>query len=289
MAGEQPKNHVRVPWALVRLPPFPLVATRVLQLVSKDDSSLRQVSALISTDQVFSSEILTIANSPLYPNRRPVTSIVQGIATLGLERIKGLAVTVGVRVYLGGALENSSLRAIWRHSLACGLLAEECVDQSLMDKGTAYTAGIIHDIGRVALAVIRPEPYASFLQSVQGEPLEAIQRERELFEIDHCEVGRQLAANWKLPNQFLNVIASHHSAYEDGGGFDLLAVVRLSCRLADTIGFSAAHSVECCSYEEITNALSERVRRLLPTEPEELALRIATKINSIESVAAIRK
>jgi putative nucleotidyltransferase with HDIG domain len=283
MADEQPNNHARVPWALVRLPPFPLVATRLLQLVSKDDSSLRQVSALISTDQAFSSEILTITNSPLYPNRRPVTSIVQGIATLGLERIKGLAVTVGVRVYLGGALENPSLRAIWRHSLACALLAEECADQSLMDKGTAYTAGIMHDIGRVALALIQPERYASFLQDVQGVPLEALQRERGLFEIDHCEAGRHLAADWKLPNQFLNVISSHHGARETGGVFDLLAVIRLSCRMADTIGFSASPSIQCSGYKELTNSLSERVRSLLPAEPEELALRIATKINSIES------
>jgi putative nucleotidyltransferase with HDIG domain len=251
--------------------------------VSKDDSSLRQVSALISTDQAFSSEILTIANSPLYPNRRPVTSIVQGIATLGLERIKGLAVTVGVRVYLGGALKNPSLRAIWRHSLACALLAEECADQSLMDKGTAYTAGIMHDIGRVALAVIQPKQYASFLQSVQGSHLEAIQRERELFEVDHCEAGGYLAADWKLPSLFLDVISSHHGANAAAGAFDLLTVIRLSCRMADTIGFSAAPSAKCCSYKEITNALSERVRSRLPAEPEELTLRIATKINSIES------
>jgi putative nucleotidyltransferase with HDIG domain len=284
VSATQQKDIVRVPWALVRLPPFPLVATKVLQLVSKDDSSLRQFSALMSTDQAFSSEILTIANSPLYPIRTPVTSILQGIAALGLERVKALAVTVGVRVYLGDALRNPSLQAIWRHSLACALLAEEYSGQSPMDKGIAYTAGIMHDIGRAALVVLHPGRYESFLQSVQEEPLESLQQERELFEIDHCEAGRHLAVDWKLPNQFPNIISEHHSAPEAGGRCALLAAIRFSCRMADTVGFAAAPSLKCRSYKEITSTLPGRVRDLLPHEPEELAFRIAAKINSIESV-----
>ena len=283
MAARQQENFVRVPWALMRLPPFPQVATRVLQLVSKNDSSLHQLSALISTDQAFSSEILTIVNSPIYPVHTPVTSILQGIASLGLERVKGLAVTVGVRAYLRGAQGCPSSQAIWRHSLACALLAEEYAGSSLMDKGTAYTAGIMHDIGRAALAVIQPGRYASFLQGFQEEPCEVLRRERELFELDHCEAGRRLAVDWKLPSQFLNIISRHHAGQEGGGAFELLAVIRLSCKMADTIGFAAAPSLKCCSYQELTSTLPERVRDLLPREPEDLAFRIANKINSIES------
>ena len=67
MTARLQENLVKVPWALVQLPPFPLVATRVLQLAAKSDSSLHQLSALISTDQAFSSEILTIVNSPIFP------------------------------------------------------------------------------------------------------------------------------------------------------------------------------------------------------------------------------
>lgn len=284
MTASLQENLVRVSWALVRLPPFPLVATRVLQLVAKNDSSLHQLSALISTDQAFSSEILTIVNSPIFPIHTSVTSILQGIAALGLERIKGLAVTVGVRAYLRGAPGCPSLPAIWRHSLACALLAEEYAGVNLMDKGTAYTSGIMHDIGRAALAAIQPKRYASFLESVQAEPLEVLARERELFELDHCQAGRHLADVWKLPNQFLDIISRHHSAPEAGDGFDLLAVTGLACRMADTLGFAAAPSLQCCSYQKLTSQFPARVRELLPLEPEELAFRIATKINSIESV-----
>ena len=285
MAAGQQENVARTVWASVRLPPFPQVATRVLQLASKNDSSLHQLSALILTDQAFSSEVLTIVNSPLYPVHTPVTSILQGIAALGLERVKGLAVTVGVRAYLRGALGNPSLRAIWRHSLACALLAEEYAGFSLVDKGTAYTAGIMHDIGRAALAVIQPGRYANLLQSVEAEASELLARERELFGCDHCQTGRRLAVDWKLPQEFLEIISRHHDAQESSGGaFDLLAVIRFSCNMADTIGFATAPSLKCRSYQELTSTLPERVRERFSAEPEELAFHIANKINSVESV-----
>jgi putative nucleotidyltransferase with HDIG domain len=269
----------------MRLPPFPQVATRVLQLVSKNDSSLHQLSCLISTDQAFSSEVLTIVNSPLYPVHTPVTSILQGIASLGLERVKGLAVTVGVRAYLRCAAGCPSSQAIWRHSLACAVLAEECAAASLLtDRGTAYTAGIMHDIGRAALAFIEPRRYAAFLEGVAAEPSEVLQKERESFGFDHCEAGRRLAVDWKLPQEFLEIISRHHADQENGGPFNLLAVIRLSCRLADTIGFTAIPSLKRGSYQELTSTLPERVRDLLPAEPDDLAFRIANKINSIESV-----
>jgi len=153
-----------------------------------------------------------------------------------------------------------------------------------MDKGTAYTAGIMHDIGRAALAVIQPGRYAAFLQSIQEASWEVLQRERELFEIDHCEAGRRLAVDWKLPNQFLNIISRHHADQEASSAFDLIAVIRLACNMADTIGFSASPSLKCCSYEKLTNEAPARVRDLLPLEAEELTFRIATKVNSIESV-----
>jgi HD-like signal output (HDOD) protein len=114
--------------------------------------------------------------------------------------------------------------------------------------------------------------------------LQVLRRERELFELDHCEAGRRLAVDWKLPNPFLNIISRHHGDQEAGGAFDLLAVIRLACSMADTIGFSAAPSLKCCSYKKLTNEVPARVRDLLPLEPEELAFRIATKVNSIESV-----
>jgi HD-like signal output (HDOD) protein len=156
--AEKPMNSdVPVPWAHLHLPPFPQIAIRVLQSANNENVPMRQLSDLISSDPAFSSEVLTIANSVLYAPCFPVTSILQAIAVLGTNNLKGLCLTVGVRAYLGKSLTHPSLRAIWRHNLACGLVAEHqhLAASGLMDKDAAYTAGVMHDIGRLPLVVIR--------------------------------------------------------------------------------------------------------------------------------------
>jgi HD-like signal output (HDOD) protein len=157
--GGQSDQAAKIPWAHLRIPSFPQIAIRVLQLTNNEDVSIRQLGDLISFDPSFSSEVLTIANSALYAPRVPVTSILQAIAVLGLNRLKGVCLTVGIRAYLGKSLKRLSLRAIWRHSLACALIAEQLAQGGSMNGNTAYTAGVLHDVGRLAMVVIRPETY----------------------------------------------------------------------------------------------------------------------------------
>ncbi len=271
----------KVPWSIIRVPSLPQVALKVLQLVSKDALSLSQLSALIAADQAFASEVLTIVNSPLYTLRAPVTGIMQGIIRLGLNRLKGIAITVGIRGYMGSSLDNPALRPLWRHSLACALLAELYAPEMPMDVGAAYTAGIMHDLGRVVLAAAAPEEYANLLSSV-GSQAEALKREKELFGLDHCELGRKLVIDWNLPHVFADVTSRHHTAENGVEDSEALAVVRFACKVADAIGFAAAPSF-AVSYQELLDDLPKQRPDLLPTKLEELALWISTKILAIES------
>jgi HD-like signal output (HDOD) protein len=273
---------VKLPWCLLRVPPFPQVATKVLQLISNDNSSLAQLSSLIASDQAFSAEILTIANSPLYALRTPVTSILKGIATLGLDRLRGIAVTVALRGYLGSSLQTPALRMLWRHSLACAFLSETCAADSPLSVGAAYTAGVMHDIGRVALAITHPEEYTALLQSGVASQAEALEREKELFGIDHCDLGRQLSIDWRLPSVLADVTFRHHAAKDNISGNEPLAAVSFACKAADAIGFAVAPSL-ACSCEELLAAFPDQQSKLSPKRLEELSGWIGTQINSIES------
>jgi len=253
---------------------------RVLQLVSKDDVGLKELTDLIRADLALSSEILTLANSALFAFRSEISSILQAAVLLGLQRVKALAVTVGMRAYLTDVLEIPALLACWRHSLATALIAEEVASASLMDKDAAYTAGMIHDIGRLALAVVNPVPYADFLSSAPMTPADALQHERELFGVDHCQAGRFLVEAWKLPKDLVD-IASHHQIEPDSK-FDLFAAVSWSCAVADTLGFSVMQPLDLPNFEELLQKLPESSRKRFGSDRDELALRIATKINSME-------
>ncbi len=269
------------PWALINLPPFPAVAMRVLQLIDRDEVGMQKLTDLIRADTALSTEILTLANSALFAFRTEIKSIVQAAVLLGLQRVRALAVTVGVRVYLTDSMKIPALLACWRHSLACALLAEELAIGGFADKDSAYTAGLIHDIGRLALAVIQPARYADFLTSTEEHPCDVLKREQELFDIDHCQAGRWLVEAWKLPRTFADVTAEHHAEPKDGES-GVVALVRHACLLADALGFAAAVSLHARSYQEILEELSPRERRRFPLDQKELALKIATKINALE-------
>jgi HD-like signal output (HDOD) protein len=100
-------------WTHLRLPPFPQVAIRVLQLANKENVQLQQMSNLISSDMAFASEVLTIANSLLYAPRFPASSIMQAIAVMGINNLQGMCLTVAARTYMGKALNIPAMQIIW--------------------------------------------------------------------------------------------------------------------------------------------------------------------------------
>ena len=152
-------------WANFRLPPFPETALRAMKLVNDNDASTQHFSELIAADPALSCEVLIIANSALLAQRHRVTSILQAILLLGTRTLKGVCLTVAVRAYLGTSMDSPMLRAIWRHSLACALIAEQLAGTSGMDQGVAYTGGVIHELGQFAMAVLRPKAYAALLET----------------------------------------------------------------------------------------------------------------------------
>jgi HD-like signal output (HDOD) protein len=271
-------------WAHLRLPPFPQVALRVLQLANNENVQLHQLSELISSDPAFASEVLTIANSLLYAPRFPTSSVLQAIAVMGANNLQGLCLTVGVRGYMGKALNQPAMRAIWRHNLACALIADQLASVGFMDRDVAYTSGVIHDIGRLALAVIRPKEYSLPLGAHSGTPASILKIERDLFGWDHCEAGRQLITDWKLPPDFEAIVGDHHAPRQKDDPWDMPNLINVSCRMADTAGFAAFPGCEVTPFPELLDELPARDRKLFHATVEPLSFEISKKINAVESV-----
>ena len=279
---QQHHEPAAIPWAHLRIPPFPQIAIRVLQLSNNENVPLRQLADLISSDPSFSSEVLTIANSALYARRAPVNSMLEATAVLGLNSLKGVCLTVGVRAYLGKSLNHESLRAIWRHSLACALIAQQLAGSASMNKEGAYTAGVLHDIGRLALAVVQPELYSNLLMTYRGSPNTFLQSERERFGMDHCEAGKRLLTSWKLPAGFEAIVSCHHAARQKGDKWDSAALINVSCRLADTIGFAVFPGCDITPYAELLGELPESESKRFTMDKDALAFEVSSKINAVE-------
>ncbi|MBI3478095.1 MAG: HDOD domain-containing protein [Acidobacteria bacterium] len=266
--------------ALEKLPPFPTVALRAMNVLSGTDTSLSELCDLVRADPVFTGEILRIANSPLIAFSKEVTSILQASMLLGFRRLRRVVITVGLRSYMDKSF-TPALRSCWRHCVASAMVAERIARWNLIDSDFAYTAGILHDIGRVALASLRPEEYSAMVERAAGDPnWNALEREQEVFGLDHCSAGRMLIQSWKLPETFLDTTCAHHEPLSRKD--DPAEVIRLSCLLADALGFAAVQHCSIRSFEQILIDFPESIRKHMLTR-DEMTAEIAKEIQTIES------
>jgi len=284
MSQTQISQAIAPPWAHLRLPPFPQVAIRVLQLTNNENVQLHQLSELISSDAAFASEVLTIANSLVYAPRFPASTLIQAIAVLGANHLQGMCLTVGVRSYLGKSLNHPLIRNVWRHNLACAMIAEQLAAAGFMDKDTAYTAGIMHDIGRLALAVIRPNEYAALLGKHAGCAASILPLETELFGCDHCQAGRHLVTDWGLPPTFEAVVCGHHSPRRADGVWSMDELIKVSCKMADAAGFAAFSGCEMTPFSELRDEIPARERSTFHSELRTLVEGVTDRIAVFESL-----
>ncbi len=267
-------------WAPDSFPPFPAVALKALRLMSGTDTSLLELCNLISTDPAFTAEILRIANSPLVAFTKSITSVLQASMLLGFQRLRSVVTTLGLKSYLKYSY-TPLMQSCWRHSVACAIIAERSAHWSFLDKDFAYTAGILHDIGRVALATVMPEAYARVVERGADHPQDLLQSERELCGIDHCQAGHSLATAWNLPEAFLEVTAHHHDPEAHLPG--TASLLPPSCGLADALGFAVIRCPSHRNYAKTLAEFPEAARERFPRDANDLVRDLANEIRVIES------
>ncbi len=267
------------PWALSTLPPLPAIALRILELVSKEGADLRDIVRSIQSDPAFAVELLRAANSARYGFAEPVLSLHQATLSLGLDFVKSLAITVALRAYMKNALKIPALRRCWRHSVACALLAEELASACNVKAEPVYTAGLLHDVGRMGLLSAHPNEYSNVLGVSAEFALDVLKCERDLFDVDHCEAGAWLAEDWKLPQALSEVAARHHEDPPEGTG--TLSLVALGCRFADAFDYTVLPTHNTWTFEEIHARLPVRVQERYHPDLEALRARVSSRLESV--------
>jgi HD-like signal output (HDOD) protein len=239
---------------LARIPAFPPIVLRLLDVLSSDDVEIRELVSLVSSDPAFSAQILRVANSPLFGFRSQIDSVQSALVVLGLRRVRALTMTVATANHMKAVLKIEELSRCWRHMLACALLTEELARSCGKFEERAYTAGLLHDVGRLGLLLAHPAEYAELLRNATRNALELLDCEKETLGMDHCETGRLLAAQWNLPEE-LQIVAARHHDPQTNYELDLLTLVHLGCRMADSLGFWVVEPLKPCTVEEIQAAL----------------------------------
>jgi HD-like signal output (HDOD) protein len=272
-------DTVVIPVKLCNLPPLNAIANQVLALSADPDVDLKQLSAVIECDPAFAAAVLFLANSSLFgfPSRMRVLR--HAIAVLGLDCIKALAVTVAMRGFLGkgGPLG----RQCWRHSAACALIAEQLSPIFDITGGTAYSVGILHDIGRLGLLKSYTAEYSPVLAASFKTVEQVLRAERAVLHVDHGLAGAWLVKTWALPQPFIEICEHHHEPVgpEDP---ELLRVVKTACRVADALGFAAVEYSNSLSYDDFISSLPPHIHRDVFPSGTELRDIVEARLRSFE-------
>jgi putative nucleotidyltransferase with HDIG domain len=261
--------------ALGAMPPLSAVAIQ-MQRFAQDDVDMRTVANAISADPGLSADVLRLANSALFGARHTVPGVLHAIVMLGLDRVRTLVFTAAFMRFANPHRSEGAMKRCWRHSIACALIADELSNRARLDRDAAYTAGILHDIGRLAMLRLWPAPYAALLDAaVPGDP-EILAHERQELAVDHTEAGDYLLRRWQLPETLIGA-AKHHHDPEAPPMREASGVIHCACALADAVGFVAAGAPA-----ESPLVLSAELQGMFTGSLEDLQFRVATRMNALE-------
>ncbi len=196
-----------------RLPTLNCIAVRMMELLNNEDVTFAEIEDVIRTDPTLTANILRTVGSAHFALRRRVESVREAIALLGLRRIVDVVTLAAVADVIPERLPgyDISSRAFWRHCVAVAVLAEHIARVLETGRaGLAFTAGLLHDLGKLVVGTFlfeqRPDSNASF----RGQHLTSVESERLLLGIDHAEVGMLVARSWHLPEVVALVNWEHH-------------------------------------------------------------------------------
>ena len=267
----------QAPWALRLVPPFPAVAHRVLALVGQEDIPIRELGKVVQMDPSFSAELLRFANSALFGVRREVKSLPQAIAMVGIDRLRTIATFIAMNRMVSPALRMEALRKVWIHSLVTAIIAEEASRVSGIARDSAYTAGLLHNLGTLGMMCAFPAEYSRMLEVSNDFGFDLLQTERDLFEIDHCAAGAYLAQDWDFPDELAAALAVHHDE-PVGGEQSLDNLIKVSWRLADTLGYAAFSPDKAWPYEELIALVPHAESAWFGESPEAARALIDTRL-----------
>lgn len=226
--------------ALVKhVPPFPKVAQRVAEMLNEPEVSATALAEVIQYDQAITANVLKICNAAYFGLPRKVSSLDEALVIVGNDILKDIIITSSsARFYKGAAGEGYKLDQgeLWRHSIAVGIMAKELVGRIKgVDPGSAFTAGLLHDIGKRFLSSFVADDFMRIMDKVSREDTSFVEVEKELIGVSHAELGGMILKQWGFPEEIEKAVLHHH----DPDALDqepLTAIVALANALVITMG-----------------------------------------------------
>jgi len=236
---------------VARLPAMPQILVKLLELCQTNVAGMSEISKLIANDPGITHKILKVANSAAYSKGGQRASLMQALSTLGADMIKTLVISESVLNTLNAFPNsgNTDLRMFWKHCLTTAVIARDLAKaMDYPQTEEAYLAGLLHDVGRLALLAVVPDEYGGRFYLEDDENL--CELEYRALSITHAEAGAWLVERWKLDSFMADAVLYHHEPLDRiEAAHPLIRIVHLAEQLSnqDTLIPLAADAGELCN------------------------------------------
>jgi len=207
----------RVAARVQQLPSPPTIYFRLMQELARTDSTTESIGDIVSQDASLTAKLLQLANSAFFAVPQPVMSVPDAVQIIGFNLVRSLSLSLGLFASLNSeAIGECNSDRLYLHSLATGLLAQKILSDEGADSATieaGFSAGVLHDTGKLVLATALPELYRQALQLANDELIPQWQAEANVFGASHAEVGAYLLGLWGLPPAIVEAVAWHHQPH----------------------------------------------------------------------------
>jgi HD-like signal output (HDOD) protein len=252
------------------IPSLPSLVSKVLEVAESPASSAQDLSEIISKDPVLTAQILKAANSAFYGFPNKIGTVTLSIIILGFNVIKTIALSGSVLKIFKSALKGGSVIdavVFWEHSLKCAVACKlVATNYKYYVAGEAFTAGILHDIGRIALAHHLPNEYGKVVAYQTEQGCTMLVAEEAVLGFTHADFGGVLLERWSLPLLITDAVRYHHDPMVCQGAIELAAITHLANYLCHLDNYRKGK-------EAVSPVLNEKIWDTLKrTESEEEAI-----------------
>jgi putative nucleotidyltransferase with HDIG domain len=214
---------------------LPATAQRLLMVAGSPESDIHEVTKVIEYDPALTANVLRAANSAYIGLSTVVTSLTEAMLRLGTKFIYQVAVSslVYSNVKRPASGYDLSAEELWRHSAAVGIMSDALSKLlKIKDAGAIYTAGLLHDMGKIAMGEFVFESFDEIQAKVDSDNMTFEEAENEVLGVDHAEIGAMIAEHWNLPKAIVETIRWHHkpsAATEQSPAIDVVHVADAVC------------------------------------------------------------
>ena len=198
-----------------QLPTLPVIIENILKITGDDKTSSEDLAAFISKDQAMVNKILKIANSAYYGLSRKVSSLSHAITIIGFNEVTNL--TIGLNVFSIfqklGVRGILNMKDLWLHSIGCALISKKIAKKTgKSNVEQCFLSGLLHDMGKVILAVYFSEEYNSVLRDANESQSPLHLKEIEKLGLDHAMIAGMLMEQWNFPDSIAIPCRFHHNS-----------------------------------------------------------------------------